>query len=57
MRWSGTIYNLIVYKIKSCICHGHQAGMGHVYKISVGAPEIDRKRNDTYKLMFRQESI
>ena len=57
MRWSGTIYNLIVYKIKSCICHGHQAGMGHVYKISVGAPEIDRKRNDTYNLMFRQESI
>ena len=48
MRWSGTIYNVIVYKMKSCIFHGQQAGMGHIYKISVGAPEIDRKRNDTY---------
>ena len=57
MRWSGTIYNVIVYKMKSCIFHGQQAGMGHIYKISVGAPEIDRKRNDTYQLMFRQESI
>ena len=57
MRWSATLYNLIVYKIKSCSCHGQQAGMGHTYKISVGVPEIDRKRNDTYKLMCRQESI
>ena len=57
MRWSGTIYNLIVYKIKSCICHGQQAGMGQTYKISAGAPEIDRKGNDTYPLMCQQESI
>ena len=28
----GTIYNLIVYKIKSCICYGHQAGMEQTYK-------------------------
>ena len=39
----GTIYNLIVNKIKSCVCHGHKAGMGQTYKISAGAPEIDRK--------------
>ena len=57
MRWSGTIYNLIVYKIKSCICHGQQAGMGQTYKLSAGAPEIDRKRSDTYRLICRQESI
>ena len=43
MRWSGTIYNLIVYKIKSCIYHRHQAGMGQTLKISAGAHEIDRK--------------
>ena len=43
MRWLGTTYNLIVYKIKSCIRHGQQAGMGQAYKISAGAPQIDRK--------------
>ena len=43
MRWSGTIYNLIVYKIKSCICHGQQAGMGHTYKLRAGAPEKTEK--------------
>ena len=43
MRWSGTIYNLIVYKTKSCICHGQKAQMGQSYKISAGAHETDRK--------------
>ena len=58
MPWSRTIYNLIiVYKRKPCICHGQRAGMGQTYKISAGAPEIDRKWNDTYELMCRQESI
>ena len=57
MRWTGTIYNLIVYKIKSCKCHGQQAGMGQTYKISAGAPKIDKKSNDTYELMCRQEYI
>ena len=31
--------------------------MRQTYKTSAGAPEIDRKRNDTYDLMCRQESI
>ena len=43
MVWSGTIYKLNVYKIKSCICHGQQAGMGRTYKIIAGAPE---KKNE-----------
>ena len=41
MRWSGTIYNLIVYKIKSSICHSQQAGMGQTYTISASAPEME----------------
>ena len=43
MRWSGTIYNVIVYKMKCCIFHGQEAGMGQTYKTSAGASEIDRK--------------
>ena len=43
MRWSGTTYNLIVYKVKSRICHGALAGMGQTYKTSAGAHQIDRK--------------
>ena len=42
---------------KSCICYGQQVGMGQTYSISAGAHEIDRKCDDTYKLMCRQESI
>ena len=34
-----------------------QAGMGQTYEKRAGPPEIDRKWNDTYNLMFRQESI
>ena len=28
---SGTIYNLIVLKMKSCICHGQEEGMRQTY--------------------------
>ena len=44
-------------KNKSCVCHGQQAGMGQTCKISAGAPEIDRKSNDTYDLMCQQNTI
>ena len=30
------------FEAGSCTCHGQQTGMGETYKISVGAPEIDR---------------
>ena len=30
------------FEAGSCICHGQQTGMGQTYKISAGAPEIDR---------------
>ena len=37
--------------------HRQQTGMAQSYKISEGAPKIERKSNDTYRLMYQQESI
>ena len=45
MRWSGTVYNLIVYKIKSCICHGQKAGMGQTYTVKWKEPNRPQRPN------------